>query len=186
MIKIDIDHLKNNHQMIHFFGLGFVQLKINNNLRLHFYHPDLLRIIDKEEVHNHRYDFLSMIMAGSLTNNLFEPIINPDGLYYIEEESCNINKKDKSNSIILNCDLIKKEATTYNQGDSYICKSEQYHTVDTNFAITRLYRGSIVSEFAKVIRHKHTNKVCPFSKQINEDGCWEIVSDCIKRSEFLI
>lgn len=185
MLKIDIDHLKKNHQMIHFFGLGFVQLKIDENLRLHFYHPDLLSIIDKEEVHNHRYDFLSMIMAGSLTNILFEPVDNPEGLYFIEEESCNINKKDKSN-IILNCDLIKKETNTYNQGDTYICQSDQFHTIETDFAITRLYKGPIVSDFAKVIRKNNTEKICPFSKKLNQDDCWNIVSDCINKSDFLI
>lgn len=35
---LDTDFLRKNHQLIHFFGLGFVQLKLDANLRMHFYH----------------------------------------------------------------------------------------------------------------------------------------------------
>lgn len=186
MIKINIDDLKKNHQMIHFFGLGFVQLKIDDNLRLHFYHPELLSIIDPEDVHNHRYDFISMIMAGTLTNSFFEVINNTNGLYTISDESCNINKKDIENNIILNCDLIEKDTIKHKEGDSYICLSHQFHTVKTDFAITRLYRGPIVSEFAKVVRKNNSLNVCPFSKQISKEDCWDIVYDCINKAEHLI
>lgn len=178
MFKIDIDKLKKNHQMIHFFGLGFIQLKIDDKLRFHFYHPELLSIIDPEEVHNHRYDFISTIMAGSLTNSFFDVVLNKDGLYYIEDESCNIIKTE-NNNIISNCDLIEKETITSIKGESYVCLSNQFHTIKTDFAITRLYRGPIISEFAKVVRNNNSTKTCPFSKKLNEDDCWDIVQECI-------
>ena len=57
--------LKTNPQ---YFGLGFIQCKINQHERVHIYHPDLMPIVNiEEEIHNHRYDFESTILMGKLT-----------------------------------------------------------------------------------------------------------------------
>lgn len=181
MTKINIDHLKQNYQMIHFFGLGFVQLKIDNNLRYHFYHPELTSIVQEEEVHNHRYNFISTILAGSLINTTYDFNINPEGKYIIEKESCNIDEKIENSPFdIIGVDLIEEMTTTYNKGDTYTCLKSDYHKVNTDFAITRLYRGSIDSKYANIIRKKGAIKICPFSKQLSIEDCWDIVKDSIK------
>ena len=174
---LNIDKLKENYQMIHFFVLGFVQLKIDNNLRYHFYHPELNLIVDEEEVHNHRYDFISTILAGSLTNILFDYNIDKNGLYLLEKESCNQNKI--LNKTPLEVNLFKKSETTYYSNQSYTCLTNHYHKVKTDFAITRLYRGDIISDFANVIRRADKKSICPFSKPLSEKECWEIVESCI-------
>lgn len=183
MTKININNLKQNYQMIHFFGLGFVQLKIDNNLRYHFYHPELSLIVQDEEVHNHRYNFISTILAGNLTNIVFDFNVNPEGLYILEKESCNVNQKIENSPFdIINVDLIKKSEDTYMKDQSYTCLTNEYHKVKTDFAITRLYRGQIISDYANIIRKKGESKICPFSKQLKEEECWEVVQDCINRS----
>jgi hypothetical protein len=182
-MKLDIEELKKNYQMIHFFGLGFVQLKIDNNLRYHFYHPDLSSIVQNEEVHNHRYNFISTILAGSLTNIVFDFNFNPNGLYLLEKESCNINDKIESSPFdLISVDLSKRSEKTYIKGESYTFLTNEYHKVSTDFAITRLYRGQVTSSFANVIRKKEKSKVCPFSKKLTETECWNIVQECINKS----
>ncbi len=177
-MKLDINLLKKEFQMIHFFGLGFVQLKVDNNLRYHFYHPDLKLIVDDEEIHNHRYDFISTILAGSLTNHLYDYSISKNGTHLLEKESC--NQSLKINNEPLNVNIFKISEKTYYSNQSYTCITSQYHKVDTEFAITRLYRSEIVSDYANVIRNKNKEKACPFSKKLTENECWDIVKDCIK------
>lgn len=177
---LDIDFLKNNHDMIHFFGLGFVQLKIDNNIRMHFYHPDLQPIVHDEEVHNHRYDFISSILAGKLTNELFT-IQAGDSDYYMIEENCKADKivTPERMPVILTPTSIQH----FKKGDSYTCLTTQFHRVSTNFAITRLYRGQIVNDNALVIKNKKAEEICPFSKKLTEDECWEVVYNCIQISK---
>ncbi len=72
--------------MIHYFGLGFIQLKINFETRMHFYSPELPQITSNEDVHNHRYDFESCVLKGELEQELFH-VINGD-THLREQESC--------------------------------------------------------------------------------------------------
>ncbi len=180
LMILDIDFLKKNKQMIHFFGLGFVQLKLDDNLRMHFYHPDLTPIIHEEEIHNHRYNFISTILAGSLTQELFEIKAGLSD-YYMVEESC---KKEKIiNPIVQDVIVTSLGNKTFLKGDSYTILTSEFHIVSTDFAITRLYRGSTVAENALIVKKRGEEVVCPFSKPLNENECWSIVEDCINRSK---
>ena len=61
----------------HYFGLGFIQCKINQYERIHVYHPDLMPIVNiEEEVHNHRYDFESKILMGKIKNKKYQFLEN--------------------------------------------------------------------------------------------------------------
>lgn len=173
---LDIDFLKNNHEFIHFFGLGFVQLKLDNNLRMHFYHPDLSPIVHDEEIHNHRYDFISTIMAGKLTQEFFS-VEKGDSEFYMIEDNC---KQDKIISTPT-MDVVVKPISIehYKKGDSYTFLNTQFHKISTEFAITRLYRSKIVSDNALIIKRKGQEVICPFSKQLTVDECWQVVDNCI-------
>lgn len=174
---LNIDFLKNHHQMIHFFGLGFVQLKIDNNLRIHFYHPDLKPIVPDEEVHNHRYDFISTILAGQLKQDLFE--VKPgQSDFYMIEENCKENKLIEPEKIPVI--LTPVSSQIFLKGDSYTSLTTEFHTVSTDFAITRLYRGNIKTDNALIVKNHHSVPVCPFSKKLTTEECWDIVNDCIK------
>lgn len=176
---LDIDFLKTHKKMIHFFGLGFVQLKLDENIRMHFYHPDLMPIVHEEEIHNHRYDFISTILAGELTQELFEI---RDGLsnYYMIEENC---KQEKlSNPVSKDVTVKSLGKRTFSKGESYTILTSDFHTVSTNYAITRLYRGNVILDNALIVKKRGEKTVCPFSKKLTENDCWLIVEDCINRS----
>jgi hypothetical protein len=51
---IKLNDLKEKCKMIHYFGLGFIQIKIDDTYRLHFYTNKLPKILHEEEVHNYR------------------------------------------------------------------------------------------------------------------------------------
>lgn len=175
-MNIDINFLKNNHQMIHFFGLGFVQLKLDNQLRMHFYHPDIKPITPDEEIHNHRYDFISNIIAGSFSQELFK-VTSGDSDFYMIEENCKSEKL--VDPVKVPVIITSLGFNHYKAGDSYTCVTSDFHRVKTDFAITRLYRGQIMSDNALVIKNKNDESICPFSKQLSNNECWEIIESCI-------
>jgi len=51
-------------------GLGFVQIQLEGNQRLHVWHPELPRraCFEHSAIHNHRFDFESRILVGTQIN----------------------------------------------------------------------------------------------------------------------
>jgi len=177
---LDIDFLKNNHELIHFFGLGFVQIKIDKNLRLHFYHPELQPIIHEEEIHNHRYDFISTVLAGKLTQEIFE-IHAGESDFYMVEENCKAEKIIMPDKIPV---IVKPISIQhFKKGESYTSLTNQFHRVVTDFAITRSYRGESNSVNALFIKNKNVIEGASISKKLTLDECWAIVESCIHLSK---
>ncbi len=53
-------------------GLGFIQVKLGANQRLHVWHPDLPRreCFAESQVHDHRFGFTSTVLRGCLVNHV--------------------------------------------------------------------------------------------------------------------
>ena len=172
--------LKNNHQMIHYFGLGFIQLKIDQQHRMHFYTPELPPIVPDEDIHNHRYDFESYVLKGEFEQELFDVYtMSPYGesLYHShikEFESCQENGGVK-NSLKMPCMISSASKHTYNAGSHYFMSHRTFHRVKATNCITLLERGDYKEDLAEVIRPKDAAKVCPFSQKIETDTLWGIV-----------
>lgn len=170
-----IDKLKSNYQMIHYFGLGFIQLKINDDLRLHFYTHKLPSIMPKEEIHNHRYNFTSVILKGVLGYELYTPI---EGSRYIKRTvSCDPNKPVPDDAE--ECDIVCINSGFYTEGSHYRLNRDIFHRVwSPDEAITQVWRNRDRREFAQAIGHPN-EQVCPFSKTVDEDELWEIVESML-------
>lgn len=176
---IDIDWLKNNHTLIHYFGLGFIQIKINQNYRLHFYTEKLPKIVDEEEVHNHRYSFTSKILYGKLIQRVYTITETDEAntLYTLEEESCNKEKplhRDKRY-----CSLHEMGMQMFIAQSKYNIHHSVFHKIDAHDTITLIKRGEYMKENAEVIRHKDANKICPFSQVVDEKLLWNIVEEML-------
>lgn len=55
-------------------GLGFIQVQLTENTRLHVWHPELprRRCFEHSKVHNHRWGFRSRVLVGRLKDRRFE------------------------------------------------------------------------------------------------------------------
>jgi hypothetical protein len=178
-MRLEIDWLKENHQMIHFFGLGFIQLKIDPYTRLHFYTTKFSPIVADDSAHNHRYDFISHILFGELKQYLYLFKEDPLGQYVLEQEACQEGAEPSPTK--RTGDLIEQSAKSYGPGGSYTLLSSEFHKVEARQdTITYLLRGHQTKTLADVIRHKDSEKVCPFSKKISETDLWLIVDEMIK------
>lgn len=168
----DIDYLKDNAQVIQYFGLGFVQIKINEELRYHFYHPYLEKT-SIDDIHNHRCTFKSKILYGELHEELYKIVEGDD--YFVKVSKC---KAGVSNELLDNKVSVKKIMDiTYYAGSSYYRYPKEFHTVSNNgICITELtmippkYDSAIV-----LIKDKSEVDYCPFKSSYTINELWAIV-----------
>ena len=65
-----LEYLQQEAQEIYSFGLGFIQVKVDN-INYNFYHKDLPKFSDVEKPHNHQQDFVSEIIKGRLNETTY-------------------------------------------------------------------------------------------------------------------
>lgn len=181
-----VEWLQNNAQRAHFFGLGFIQIVTGPSERYHFYHPDLPGFTDPEEPHDHRYSFVSTVLKGALLNRVWEidpagP--HPSGHVTLHYESCRPPGMDGPEPPEPDIEsMLYVGEFTVKEGSSYFMNHEAFHTVQPiGPTITRLQRGVIHKQFARVIRKQGQDPVCPYSKPLSEDDLWAAVEDCMVR-----
>lgn len=170
---LDIDYLKNNNTRIYYFGLGFIQVVLNKEERVHFYNTHLAAIND--EIHNHRYNFTSTILKGCLMEKRY--ILTTGDTHVLMNESCNADNKP-SNQIKIGVGI--KETDEFFRTGQYDIFFNDFHSVGYQVnTITHLKRSDIITDYAQVIYEKGKEITCPFSHKIPESELWEIINDTI-------
>jgi hypothetical protein len=176
---LDINYLKTLGTPF-YFGLGFIQLKMTNDSRLNFYHPDVMPILDEDEIHDHRYDFHSKVIKGRLENEIFDynSLLFSD--YILCEVSCKKEDAGKEPVEIREVEPHKVCGFSCSAGDSYDLENFMFHRIKYPVpTITLLTRGPIKKEYAHIIKHKDSPAVCPFSKKMSDEEIWEIIEQIV-------
>lgn len=165
---------KYNYPFIHFFGLGFIQVKISDTRRYHFYTNKIPKYV--EHPHNHRYSFQSEILCGNLNEVLYEPTIGDT--HFMSTSNC-LPKDSNALDIRIPVSLIQKNIFTHKTGDTYARIPTDIHTVDaTEDTITFLTKTSEpIFKEAFFIYEKNDEPLCPFSKKYDEKELWDIVKE---------
>lgn len=175
---LDIDFLKTNCNRLYFFGLGFIQVKLNDSERVHFYTNVFQKTTVTEEVHNHRYDFASTIMKGVITQELFSYRLDDEGDSWITKETCNPATKKEFERQQCIIKLIQRQ--TFVAGSSYWTDHDTLHRIESNDAITYLKRGPYMKDEADVIYPIDLMPTCPFSVKVSDDELWEVIRSMIQ------
>lgn len=163
-----------------YFGLGFLQLKVNAHTRYHFWHPHLVTTVDAEEIHDHRYDFTSHILKGLLVNDLYAFTPDPDGQWERSYVSCDPTDPIDPATFEPERGIARLTGIFHMpEGSHYIFKAKEFHRTHTGMAITRVERGPVTERFAQVVRPVGATPVCPFEKKMSEDEVWEIIADLL-------
>jgi len=169
------DYLKNSSERIYYFGLGFIQVVLDKDIRYHFYSQDLPSFA--ENPHNHRYNFNSMIIKGTLIQEIYE--ISDGDSHLLYHESCNEEKEAPKDEKLIGIKKIFR--TMLNKGSDYWVDHNIFHTVQPiGDTITEIIRSDYQKEFADIIRPANEGKICPFSKKIEEKQLWNIVEEMMK------
>lgn len=157
----------------YYFGLGFIKVRLDHIRSMNFYDPELGAELPEEEVHDHRYDFTSQILGGSLTNQMWDvtplPLASaaPDADGELWWVSCRPGQQD-----VLYCEAGSTPMNTISmtRGSWYTMKNYQFHAVrpGPDGCITGLRRTSpILHENARVLRPIGGAKVCPYARRID-------------------
>lgn len=66
-------------------GLGFVQVQLEGNQRLHVWHPELPRrhCFEHSAIHDHRFNFTSRVIVGSQINHCYQVHRCDDGEFVL-------------------------------------------------------------------------------------------------------
>lgn len=172
-MEITLDYLKRNCVKIHSFGLGFIQIKLNDKERVHVYCPEVVVTTDEEEIHDHRYGFTSKIIKGSLTNIIYGLDMSKD-THLISFESCDPNRP-VHNTEKIPCGIKEILAFTVNEGSVYSLDKDTLHRVKADRCITYLIRETPSKDVARVVSEKNKKLVCPFSVNKDEETLWKLV-----------
>jgi hypothetical protein len=161
----------------HYFGLGFVQIKVSDSERWHFYSDSVPRITGEEEVHNHRYSFISQVMAGELVTDFWREVRgNTHQLYNV---SC---KPGETEELVRLCGLEHAIQMTLTSRSSYWLDRDTFHQVQSPYAITRVTRANERRASAQVVRPLGARGVCPFSARLSDEELWRVVGQCLERA----
>ena len=174
---LNIDFLKANCQRLYFFGLGFIQLKLNESGRIHFYTNKFRKTTVVEEAHNHRYDFESTIIKGTLVQELFSCQLDDDGESWITKETCDPATKKEFERQRCTIKLLQRQ--TFRPGSSYWTAHDTLHRAESSNAITYLERGPYMKDEADVIYPIDLVPTCPFSVKVSDDELWEVIRSMI-------
>lgn len=176
---ITIDALRKTGARPHFFGLGFIQIKVTANQRYHFYHPELMANVPEEELHDHRYDFTSRVIAGELINEIWGFREDDEGKDLMALVSCDPTKPLPEDAPVLRGRSGHVVTFATGAGCEYSINRDQFHRVRAERAVTYLERGPVVKDFARVIRREGAAEVCPFAVELSEAQCWEMMAELL-------
>lgn len=176
----NIDWIIKNAEKIHYFGLGFIQVKLNDSSKRIHYYSDIFPItVGEEEIHNHRYDFSSEIVKGTFINKRYEII--EGNTHILSDESCNPKNKIISEEKLVSIKLShhNEYRSLPNQPVTYGMRHHVFHTVSSKDAITVLQRSEYKKDNAQVIRPVGVDLICPFSENLK-------MSKLLEHIEYLI
>ena len=144
---------------------------------MHFWHPDLTTDVHDEELHDHRYNFSSKVLRGTLTHECYEFDGTSDQkAYELVPVDCTPNSEPLRPIASGVYNSTSKHVMA--QGSEYTIATNTLHRITATHAVTLLKRGEKTKSHANVARPINTQAPCPFSKSIDEDKLWEYIAEC--------
>lgn len=172
-------------ETISLHGLGFIQLKLPNALRMHVWHPELPRrkCFEHSSVHNHRFSFNSTVIKGTQINVRCDLEFDLDGAYdLISHNGPRTETGSRESKPVARCNVYECEKEIIIAGDHYSTPAHEYHRTEAEGIVITIMRKVSESEI-------HANSVCAhginfdtsFDRfQFSEDELYEFVVDAFK------
>jgi hypothetical protein len=136
-------------EAISLHGLGFIQLVLPGNQRLHIWHPDLPRrnCFEHSAIHNHRFGFVSRVLKGVQKNVRVDLELARDGSHTII--SHNGPRSEQGGRIsypVAECNVYERAVESYGPGEEYQMPVHQYHHTPNSGIVVTLMRKLEESE----------------------------------------
>ena len=170
----DIDYLRSLGTPT-YFGLGFIQLRMDDTRRFHFWHPDISVTHYDNEWHDHRYNFSSQVIVGSITNEVAFCEETPEGNLEVWEVCCEGNGAEYKT----NANVHYQTRFTTHEGNAYFIHMNSLHKVNAEKTMTLQHRYSREYKLkARVVSEKYASPN-PFTASLPEPRIWEIIRDVV-------
>lgn len=124
-------------ETISLHGLGFIQVKLPANKRLHVWHPELPRrdCFEHSAIHNHRFSFRSTVLIGTQFNQRADLIIHPEGTHtVISHDGPRSERGGRLSFAAGRVNVRLREMEKYKAGESYIMPELEYHHTPQSFS----------------------------------------------------
>lgn len=175
---LDIDFLRASGAQPHFF-LDFIQLKIDDRFRMHFWHEDLPAFGAEEELHDHRYNFTSRVMVGETTHEEWYFTPANDGDMEIIEKSCKPGSEIPPRQVAVG-KVARGGTYTMARGSVYHFPHDRFHRIRTRRCVTLLERDIVIKDVARIIKPVGAADICPFERKIGTDVLWGYIEELLR------
>lgn len=174
-------------ETISLHGLGFIQVKLPANRRLHVWHPDLPRraCYEHSAVHNHRFSFRSTVLIGEQVNRRWNvEIAHPDDNAEHRLISHNGPRSDKGGRLsreVAHCRLHRLGVEHYREGESYVMPELAYHDTPNNgIVVTLMEKLTEGTVHASTVIHRCAKFDQDFDRfQLPPKRLWQFVVDAL-------
>jgi hypothetical protein len=138
-------------EQISLHGLGFMQIVLQGNYRLHIWHPSLPRreCFDLSAIHNHRFSFRSTVLVGTQVNQRFNVIEHQDdiGEYVrISHDGARTGFGNRESFVEGSADISPMPIECYEVGQSYEMPIGQYHETPNHGVVVTLMEKLSITE----------------------------------------
>ncbi len=118
------------NETISLHGLGFLQLILGGEQRMHVWHPELPRrdCYQHSAIHNHRFAFTSRVLKGTQINVRADIEIVKEGTHQlISHNGPRSEKGGRLSYPVAECDVHCRQEERYQPGDEYFMPALEYH-----------------------------------------------------------
>lgn len=177
-------------EQISLHGLGFIQVKLPANRRLHVWHPDLprRRCFAWSAIHNHRFGFRSTVLVGHQVNRRFNVVeaMGQDATYHRISHDGPRGPSGGRISFVAgyaNAEAMPDEV--YGPGESYEMPVLQYHeTPNTGVVVTLMEKLAEGEIHASTLIEQTQAFDQTFDRfQWPEDRLWQIVVQALRSAD---
>ena len=173
-------------EIISAHGLGFIQVKLPGNQRLHVWHPDIPRraCFAHSAIHNHRFGFTSRVLLGTQVNRRYLVTEDAQGTHDLISHDGPRSPAGGRESYVAGRVSVKACADeVYGPGASYHMPVLEYHeTPNTGVVVTVMQKhveGTVHA--SSLIEHGFTFDQAFDRFQLGEDRLWAIVQDALRQ-----
>ncbi len=182
----DVKDFTPTAETISLHGLGFIQLKLDGNQRMHVWHPDLPRrkCYEHSAVHNHRFGFTSRVLKGTQVNQRCDlEVVKPGTgrFLLISHNGPRSDKGGRESYPVADVNVHMRDVERYSPGDEYSMPALEYHhTPRRGVVVTVLRKHDELAIHANSVCSRGVDFHYDFDRfQLSPDRLFEIVKDAL-------
>lgn len=177
---------KETAESITLHGLGFLQIKLPGNQRLHVWHPDLPRrkCFKDSNIHSHRFSFTSRVLVGEQINQDYsihsiKPCDTTHDAYIHRGDRTKFGNRPWD--LVSSLEVIKGDRRIVKPGEEYQIKYRDFHSTECDgICVTLMIKTYETNEAAHSLCKIGVDPDVDFDrKQWSEAQLWNVFKDAM-------